>query len=388
MTQHLLKSPYVRIVTEREPIRITPGPFDVSPAVLEAGSRAIVGHRTGEFREVLRANADMLLAAFELEARSEYGAVVLTGTGSAAMEAMVSSTAPSWTPLVLVNGRFGRRLADMAQLHNRQSIVLSFGSGEPVNLARVQEELDRYSHVAALMFCVQDTRDCILNPFVDLCLLARQRGLKVFVDATSAGIAEEIYPDRLGVDLFTESSGKGIRGLQGLAIICGRRDLFLSLRDRPRNSYYLDLYEHYKVQHSRCEPRFAPATSLHFALNQALKELLEEGVANRRDVIRRRTSLVRECLLEHGLLLLRPPDQMPHSITSLLLPSGVGFSCFQQALKRRGFLVYNGSSVVEDCFQVGTAGYLTDDVLQEALSAIRGLLSRERQGCVQGEYND
>jgi len=370
----LLHSEFFRHVDREHPVQITPGPFEVSPAVLDAASRAVVGHRSNAFRKIVADNARMLLEAFEIPEHEDYVPVVLTGTGTAAMEAMVASTAPAGRPLVLVNGRFSQRLADIATIHNPSTEVLSFGVGEKIDVVRVEQRIQGTPDIDYLLFGVQDTRECILNPFDDLCRVAKKHNLRLCVDAISAMIAERLQASELKIDFFTASSGKAIRSLPGLGIVCGRREAFESLGAGVCRSYYLNLYEHYLVQAHQKEPRFAPAVSLHVCLNQALAELLDEGVAARRERIGCRTTRVREFLRARGATFLRPEDDMPHSITSVLLPEGFHFSQFHEALQEMGFLVYSGSSVVRDCFQIGTGGYLTDEVLEEGLTAIHRVL--------------
>lgn len=371
----LVRSAFFRPITAELPLRITPGPFEVTPTVHEAASRALAGHRSPAFTGMIADLRRMLLEAFEIDPAAGYSAVILTGTGTSAMEAMVAATVPVRRPLALVDGRFGRRLADMALLHNPESRVLDFGVGERIDPARVEQELDRHPEIDQLLFCVQDTREGLLNPYPELCELARERDLFVTLDGISAMVAEPLAPAERGVDLFTASSGKAIRGLPGLGIVCGRREVFESLDPAASRTYYLDLHQHYRIQEDRSEPRFAPATALYTALHQALVELLEQGVEARRETILRRTRRVREEVAAAGLELLRPAGHMPGSVTSVLLPPGVAYRDFQQAYQHRGFLVYSGSSAIEDCFQIGTAGYLTDEVLDEALEALAPTLS-------------
>lgn len=359
------------------PIRVTPGPFEVSPRVMRAALHALSGHREPEFVALMRASQQLLLRAFEIDT-SDYFATILTSTGSGAMEAMVAAVASSRVPVVVSNGRFGQRLADMARVYCHDAHVVEFPSGVPVDVARVARELDRVSGPGALLFCRQDTREGILNPLNDLASLARERGLLLAVDAISSEISEPLAPGANDIAVFTASSGKAIRGLPGLGIVVARRDFLEQLDASKIRSYYLNLAADYRIQHDRGEPRFAPAVSLHFCLYEALKELMEEGVARRRETIQRRTMRVRRRLSDMGLRLSIPEAFSANSVTSALLPAGVRFANFHRALRDRGFLVYSGSSVVEDCFQIGTGGVLTDEVLDEALDAVASVLAQHQ----------
>jgi|GEM_PF-2474809 len=360
------------------PLRVTPGPFEVSPRVMLAGLQALCGHREPEFVEVMRASQKMLLQAFEIE-EADYFATVLTSTGSGAMEAMVAAIASSRVPLVVSNGRFGQRLADMARIYRADTHVIEFSPGTPVNVEMVARELDRTSGVGALVFCRQDTREGVLNPLGELADLARARGLLLAVDAISSEICEVLTPDLHDIAVFTASSGKAIRGLPGLGIVIAQKAFLERLEETCIRSYYLNLAADYRIQHDRGEPRFAPAVALHFCLHEALKELLEEGVSTRRETIQRRTVRVRDRLTALGLRLPVAEGSRSNSVTSAQLPPGLTLKAFQSALRKKGFLVYSGSSVAEDCFQIGTGGVLTDDILDEALEAVATVLSEHRQ---------
>lgn len=364
-----------RAVTQDTPVRITPGPFEVSPRVLEAARHAVIGHRTETFRRLMRENARMLLEAFQIEDTDIYFPVILPGTGTAAMEAMAAAIAPTHRPLVLVNGRFSRRLADIALTYNPKTCILDFGVGKTIDQEKVSQHLATDCSIGSVFFGLQDTREAILNDYRDLSRIVKQHGRLLCVDSISAMVCEDVRPGRLGFDFFVESSGKGIRSLPGLSVVCGRLDLLETLKSSSCSSYYLNLYSHFRSQKDCCEPLFADPISLHFAMHAALRELLNEGVDTRRGTIQRRTGFVRDRLFSRSLEFLRPLPTMPHSVTSVLLPEGLQFDAFQHKLRARGFLVYPGSSVEPNCFQIGTAGYLSDKILSYAMQAISDALA-------------
>ncbi len=377
-SQPLVRSSFFREITADLPLRITPGPFEVSPGVLEAAARPYAGHRSETFRRIVGEIRTMLLQAFEIPQEASYTSVVLTGTGTSAMEAMVAAVAPSHRPVVIVNGRFGRRLADITRLHNERTVVIDMGVGRTLAMDPVIEVLER-RQTDLLLFCAQDTREAILNPIDELCSLARRTGHRLCVDAISATVTERLYAHENSIDLFSASSGKAIRGLPGLGVVCGKREVFEALEPRDSRTYYLNLKEHHQTQSLRSEPRFAPATALYYALHRALVELLAEGVESRRETILDRTSLVRAAAEDAGLEFLRPAAEMPGSVTSILLPPGYSYETFRRQFQARGFLVYSGSSRIPDCFQIGTAGYLTDEILREALEVLVQLLQPARR---------
>ncbi len=366
----MIKAPYYRPITTILPLRLTPGPFEVAPTVAEASARAFFGHRSPPFRRILGEVREMLLEAYEIENKKAYAATLLTGTGTAAMEMMVCSTVSVHRPLVVVNGRFGRRLADMCLIHNPATQVVEFEPGSAIELDLVESAM-KSNKTNQLLFCVQDTRDAVLNPFDELCRLAKRHDHLLAVDAISSAIFESLNFDGCGVDLFVDSSGKGVRSLPGVSFVMARRDVLAGLRRRDAGSYYLDLLAEFEIQDSRSEPRFAPAVPLYAALHQALVELMEESVKARRECVHRRTRLVRRRInASTAFSPLHDWSRMPNSITSALVNSAKRYEDISNPLQERGILVYSGSSVRNNCIQIGTGGYLSDDVLDEAMSMI------------------
>lgn len=372
-----LRSTTLRELTPSMPLSLTPGPLEVSPTVLKAAAKAYLGHRTPAFRGMLAEIQLMLLKAFEISPlrRDDYAAVLFTGSGTSAMEAMAAATAEGRRTLTLVNGRFSRRMADIAAVYSQYAERFEVNVGDPFDSQKLDEFLAR-RHFDVVYLGIQDTREATLNPVATLAKVAKRHGATVCVDAISAMIGENVVPDVLDFDFFAESSGKAIRGLPGLGIVVGKRKYFEEYISKKPRTYYLDLWQEYEMQSQHFETRFAPAVHLVYALQQALLELMDEGIHARRDVIRRRTERVRTVLHgANGLSLLRPASQMPHSVTSFLLPAGVEYETFQSVLQERWILVYAGSSVVSNCFQIGTAGYLTDEILDEALTTISDVLT-------------
>jgi len=286
------------------------------------------------------------------------------------MEMMVAATAPQRKPLAVVNGRFGRRLADMALIHNSDTIVLEFPPGDSISLPAVERHFDE-TGANQLLFCAQDTRDAIINPYQDLCRLAKSRGAIVTMDAISAALFEPIDFQGLDIDCFVDSSGKGARALPGVGILVVKHTMVEQMSPGDIGSYYLNLLREYRSQTTHDEPGFAPAVSLYVALREAVLELLEEGVDERRALVEERSRRIRQQLVQSGLFrLLRPTGEMPCSVTSLELTGGATFDEFAAELAPFSVLVYPGSSTRQNVIQVGTGGYLSEEALDYGLESL------------------
>ena len=81
-------------------ILLNPGPVNVSARVQQALVRGDLCHREEEFSDLLVAIRSKLLRAF---APDGYTTVVISGSGTLAVEAMVSSALPDGKELLVIN---------------------------------------------------------------------------------------------------------------------------------------------------------------------------------------------------------------------------------------------------------------------------------------------
>ena len=94
-------------------ILLNPGPVNVSARVTAALARGDLCHREPECEELLARIRARLLAAFA--PAGGFAAVLLTGSGTAALEMAVTSVLSEHGRLVVVtNGVYGERIAAMA----------------------------------------------------------------------------------------------------------------------------------------------------------------------------------------------------------------------------------------------------------------------------------
>ena len=106
-------------------VLLNPGPVNVSSRVQQALLRGDLCHREEEFADLLVANRSKLLQAFAPEG---YTAVVLSGSGTLAVEAMVSSAVAEGKKLLVINnGVYGDRMRQMADAHGIPTVETDLG---------------------------------------------------------------------------------------------------------------------------------------------------------------------------------------------------------------------------------------------------------------------
>ena len=117
---------------------------------------------------------------------------------------------------------------------------------------------------------------------------------------------------------------------------------------------------------------FTPAVQVYYAFEEALNELLEEGVANRMQRYKQTAARIRERLGQLGVKTLLPPDCQSNTITAFHLPPGIAYAALHDQLKARGYVIYAGQGQLESkIFRIANMGALTEPHIQGFLAGLR-----------------
>jgi 2-aminoethylphosphonate-pyruvate transaminase len=347
-------------------ILLNPGPVNVSPRVTAALGRGDLCHREPECAALLERIRSRLLECFAT--CDGFGAVLLTGSGTAAVEAAVSSVCSERGRLVVVcNGVYGERMAAMA---TAARIPVSRVEGTwtaPPDIDVVETAL-RAPDVEAVAVVHHETTTGLINPVAEIARRARALGKLVLVDAVS-GLAGDAL-DVGGADLVVGTGGKCIQAFPGIAFVLVRQEVMARLATYPRRSLYLSL-----GTYTANPMPFTPAVQVAYALDEALAELLEETVAGRIARYAAAAALLRAGFAQLGLECVLPPGLRSNTITSLRFPPGRGYAELHDALKARGYVIYEGQGwFAQEAFRVANMGALRRADLEGFLLAFGEVL--------------
>ncbi|HEX5094005.1 MAG TPA: aminotransferase class V-fold PLP-dependent enzyme [Burkholderiales bacterium] len=359
-------------MTPDREILLCPGPVMLSPAVRAALADCEIGHRDARFSQVLSRLRQRSRRVFR--AGDEHSVMFLGGPATAAIEAVCATLLGRESRvLVLHNGAFGARIAEILTVHGIGHASADFGFGQAFDLARLEAILAAERGLGAIALTHHETSAGVLNPVPAVSALARQHGLKLIVDATSSAGVEDLSVARDGIDACITTSGKCLHGAPGLSLVCVRRDWLAESRARPPRSYSLDLHRYHDALESRRQTPFTASVPLFVALDQALEELLESGIEARRRTYRHRREILASGLARIGLPLLPiPADAQSSSILTVAVPDGQSFEVFYAALKAQGFVVYGCKPpLAPRYFQVAVMGELADEDLHDFVEVVR-----------------
>jgi 2-aminoethylphosphonate-pyruvate transaminase len=359
-------------------ILMNPGPVNADERVRAALGGPDLCHREPEFGALLSSVRTRLTCVSG--GGPEHATVVLTGSGTAAVEAMITSVPPlGATVLAIDNGHYGRRMHDIAVAHAITTRHLEFGWGNRVDLTAVDEALAANPSITHVSVVHHETSTGMRNDVAAVARVAHGHGRQLLVDAVSSVGAEALESRETGLDWVAGSASKNIESMPGLSFVCSRHDRFLALAAVPARAFYLDLYRNYQAQ-EQAAPAFTPGVPAFYALDVALDLLLGEGVTARAKRYLALAELLRAGLIAAGLELLLPAADRANSLTVVRLPAGVSYRQLHDAMRADGFVIYAAQEhLARDFFRVSTMGRVTEADVAGFLGALERFLDSVRE---------
>jgi 2-aminoethylphosphonate-pyruvate transaminase len=370
MSDHSRPSP------ARDLLLFTPGPLTTSKTVKQAMLRD-VGSWDCEFSEVVAGVRSSLLGLAEVSQEQGYEAVLVQGSGSFALEAVVTSfTPPQGKLLVLINGAYGDRIAKMAAMHSIAVTSIKYAESQPVAAADVRAALAADPAITQVVVVHCETTSGMLNPIESIGPVVKEFGKKFIVDAMSSFAAIPIDLPGIGVDVLISSSNKCIEGVPGFAYVICRRDA-LEASEGWARSWCLDLFDQWRYMEKTGLFRCTPPTHVVLAFAQALSELeVEGGVAARGARYRANHQALVRGMRRMGFREYLPPELQSPIITTFFVPQHPHFEFrnFYDRLHHRGHVIYFGKVTNADCFRIGNIGRLFESDIDDLLAAIERTL--------------
>lgn len=313
-----------------------PGPVQVHPRIQQAMLRPIIGHRSQEFKKLYHETVNLLKTYLQ----TEYDTFLITGSGTAAVEACISNLIDPANPplfLALVNGKFGSRMADIAEAFGARVIRAGVNWGKAITTELVEFNLSRYPEISTVLVCHNETSTGVLNPLKKIGDICHKHDKLLVADVVTSFGSVDICPKEMNVDMLAAGSQKCIGIPPGLSFVT------ISLKawermPKTRHSYYLDL-EHYKENALKDYTPWTPAITLVYGLREALLMALEEGVRTRHRRQATSALLLRIAMQAMGLGILANSDCWSPIVTAVKMPTGIDPEVVIKGMREFGVLV-------------------------------------------------
>jgi 2-aminoethylphosphonate-pyruvate transaminase len=349
--------------------------LSTSESVKQAMARDL-GSRDREFIEQVR-KIRLRLLQIGGAGDGAYEAVLMQGSGTFAVESVLSSVVPRGGKLlVAINGAYGRRMAQMGKILGIETESVVFPEALPVDVQQIENALSHDPGITHVGTIHCETTTGILNPVEAVGRLVRRLGRIFVVDAMSSFGGMPVPVGDWGIDFLISSANKCIQGVPGFGFVLARRERLIESEGRAR-SLSLDLVSQWRGLEADGQFRFTPPTHALLAFWQALEELQAEGgVTGRASRFAANKRVLDEGMSQLGFEAYLAPEHQSCIISSFRYPKHANFIFqeFYERLSDKGFVIYPGKVSDADCFRIGTIGHIFPEDMQALLAAMRQTL--------------
>jgi 2-aminoethylphosphonate aminotransferase len=306
-----------------------------------------------------------------------YTTVMLGGSGTAGVEAAIGSAVPfDGRLLVIDNGAYGIRMAQIARAYGIAHDVESFGVGGFPDIQRIRARLEEQTYTQ-LAVVHHETSTGILNPVDEIGALCSERGVEMIVDAMSSYAGLVIDVERLRADFLVASSNKCIQGMAGLCFVVCRRERLTAMQPIPGRSFYLNLAGNHRFFEQHRQMQFTPPVQVIYALEQALEEYFIEGGSNRQQRYFTNWETLHSGMQQLGFRGLLPEPVLSKILTSYIEPDHPRYSFdeMHDRLYAKGFTIYPGKGADQATFRLANMGSIDAEDMRAFLTAMAETIS-------------
>ena len=298
---------------------LAPGPTAVPHEALLAMAAPMIHHRTPQFSEIFRQAAEGSRKMFG----TEQPVMLLSSSGTGAMEAAITNTLNAGDKVLVVNGgKFGERWMEIARTYGLEVVEIPVEWGCAVTQQQVADALKANSGARAVIMQHSETSTTAIHPVEQIAELTRNTDVLLIVDGiTSVGVVD-CPMDATGIDVLVTGSQKAMMLPPGLALIALSEKAWAASKNGKLPRYYFDLAKERKNLADNTTA-YTPAVTLIIGL-KAVYDLVEsEGgwpaVYRRHQILAEATRRGVEAI---GLKLLAPTAPSP-ATTGVWVPEGV-----------------------------------------------------------------
>ncbi len=314
-------------------VLLGPGPSEANARVLKAMTTPMLGYLDTKFVEVMDDTVALLRQVFGTTNRLTFP---VSGTGTAGMEAALTNVIePGDGVVVGINGYFGERIADIATRCGGAVTTVQAEWGTHISAERIAEAVEKTVTPKLVALVHAETSTGILQPLTDAIEIAHDSGALFLADCVTSLGGQPVDMDARGIDIAYSCTQKCLAAPPGLSPISFSERAVDVIRTRktPIQSFYLDmtLLENYWHGDTRGY-HHTVSMSMIYALREALRVVLEEGLAAR---YARHELNARALLAGAEAINLQPAAEAGYRapmLTTLRIPEGIDDATIRKQL--------------------------------------------------------
>jgi pyridoxamine--pyruvate transaminase len=337
---------------------MTVGPGEVSERIRRALSEPVYYHEDPEFKALFEDTEKKLQAVFQ----TQQDVIMMQGEALLGLEAAAACCFQEGdTVLNLVSGIYGSEYKWYIEVYGAQAIEITVPYNEAIDPAEVEKVLDEHPEIKYLAVVHCETPSGTLNPIREICTIARKHGVISIVDAVASLGTVDIRPDEWGIDICVVGPQKGFSGTPGLALISVSEAAWEAMRSRnkPVRYSYLSMLDWKELWQKQRKWPYTPLVSEVVALNEALDEVLEEGLPHVFERHARAARACREGVKALGLQLWPASEDIcAPAVTAIATPAGIDEAQLRQRMyEEYGVLISGGTkALMGKLFRIGHMG--------------------------------
>jgi aspartate aminotransferase-like enzyme len=343
-----------------------PGPVEVSAKTFTAMTTPMIGHRSGDFKELYRGMHPKLQNLFA----TKHQVYLSTSSAWGIMEGAIRNVVDKGV-LNCMCGAFSDKWFDVAKRCGKSAAPLQVDWGQPIDPAAVDRELAT-GRFDALTLVHNETSTGLLNPLPEISEVLKKYPDVVFVvDTVSSFSAQPIPMDDLRIDFLLTGSQKALALPPGLSLFSCSEKALARAGTVPDRGYYFDLLEFKKNADEFMTPS-TPVIPHLFALRSKLEEIFEEGLPARYERHRKTNQLVHQWVAENGFEFFAKEGFRSVTLTCVRNNREIDTAKFVQRLRNEfGFQIDGGYGKIKGkTFRISNMGDETPDTMRPLLEAM------------------
>lgn len=359
---------------QKEKLLMIPGPSPVHPRILNSLAIPTVSHVSPELVEEFKEALEALKKIVFCEKGEPF---VVAGAGTLAMEmALLNTVRRGERLLVLSQGYFGKRMADIARSFGLDCGLIESEWGSAVLAEELERELAANDYQAVVSTHV-DTCTGACAPVKDYARILKDRDIIHIIDGVCATGGIEERMDDWGVDVVLTAAQKCFGAPPGLAIlVVSEKAMEKRRRMGAIPAYYADLLNWIPVMHDPSKYFSTPCVNEIRAFGESTRIILEEGMEKRFLRHSRVGRAIRAALNELGFSLFTQKPFLADTLSVVNYPEGIEDKAFRSTLSENGVVVAGGlARTAGKVFRMGHMGNLSVSQVYFALDALERTLS-------------
>ena len=338
-------------------ILLNPGPATTTDSVKQALLVPDICPREEEFGNLTQNVLKKISRVVNGE--NSHTAVILTGSGTAGVEAALSSVvSENGKILILDNGAYGKRAESIIKSYGIPHYTHTLVWGDYPDVETIENIIKNDTELTHFFFVHHETTTGMLNPMEEFLKLCQKYEIDSIVDAMSSYAGLPIDLQKEPIDYLISSSNKCIQGMPGASFVIANKDkLAKTQKISPRN-LYLNLWGNHSYIEKTGQFQFTPPVQIVYALNQALDEFFLETQNGRTARYFKSYNTLIQGLKNVGLELLLPKEQHSKLLTAIIEPSSPNydFMGMHDYFYENDITIYPGKGAKKNTFRVANIG--------------------------------